>query len=158
MSTNTLNLSCSPKGTTDSQIIQLYNDSVNILKNNIPSSKITFKNFEWVCEKTVSFTLYLDKNSFLDVDPSVYGISNVKVFTCVSNNNVIADKVYENNKLYIVIDDVEFPLGKFFFLSGTDENSIDKSYTLWNGTPNANIELVTDAEYDSTVEIIIGGN
>lgn len=154
-----LNLSCSSTRTKDESKIVIRNDNVTILKNDKEEGKMSLKDLFWLANNIISYQITLPINSTATVNTScmISTSSNIKVLFITTDNSVVAEKKYENNKLFFKYDDnCEIPLGKLTVLTGTDLNRLDGDVVFYNGTPNANISNITDGVYSTTIDIIAG--
>lgn len=154
----TLNLNCAPTGTTDETKIIIRDDHFTIIKNGKTISTISLKDCVWIAENVISYTVDFPKNSVITLDLDSFSSESVSGFimlAVMARNSVLAEKNYENDKLYYQRDvDNAVPLGQLNVISGSNVNRVSGIFKFYNGTPNAVVADINDGQYDATLDIV----
>ena len=153
-----LNLNCSPTGTTDGNRIIIRDDFITVIKNGTTVTKVSLKDVVWAADNVISYTIDLPKNSVITIDGTCVSADNSSGFimlAVVAKNSVLAEKDFENDKLFYQRDsDPSVPVGQLNIISGTTTNRVTGVYKFYNGTPNVVPANIVDGQYDATLDIV----
>lgn len=155
-------IGCNNTPSTDSVIINIENDNINVLENNNLEMKLPIEGIFWNVKGIFNYKINLIKNSYAEVNigsllQNSNANTNVKVIAITTQNSKALDKRYENDMTFFSHNNCNaIPLGKLTVLSGTDNNKHSTVFKFWNGTPASNVSNISDAVYDVTVSIIGG--
>lgn len=156
-----LNLSCGNKNDKDqNQIVVQDNNLISVIEGN-QTCKLSMVDLYWDCNTVSCYNITLPKNGYVEIKfRDLFGDTSKGKFIAIKpENRMNVEKKFENSNLFIQFaSSNNLPLGKFFVMSGTDSNSIESTFKVYNGTPNANISNITGGTYEVTLSVMVGYN
>lgn len=158
-----LNLACGKKATTDQTQILFQGENLVTITNGKVGCSLNVKDLFWNVNSATCYEVTVPKNTYVELqfkDIFSASTSNVGKFIALkTDNKVVAEKPYENSNLFMSYANSDYvPLGKFFVTSGTNENLINSTFKIFNGTPSGNISNITGGTYDVTLSVMLGYN
>ena len=154
-----LTLYCNSTSSRDISKLIIRDDHFNIIENGLVEGKVSIRDCVWQADNIIKYSISLPMNSVVTLnydDLSSAAESGMILLIVKAENSVIEEKNIINEKLYYTVDGgSNNPLGNLLVLSGTSNNRISGVYKFYNGTPNADPELIANATNDVTLDIII---